>query len=260
MGYLDNNGVAYLYSKIKEYIAVQKPYSIAVGNGEPYSVWKGTYAEYCAITPDESTIYIITTPPYDAEIEYLENSTGKEAIDTGIYGTNTTQVSFETMFFNTEVPDYTGGDAFGSGVVEYGKTQNVLGITYNREQDNLYSFLGKNYKVIQGLNLLTGIKHTITYSSKGTWVNGVKRQNGWYNNSFQTPYTIAAMTMRTVSGIFGGSRKARLYNFSISDNGILVRDFIPVRVGNVGYLFDKVSMKLFGNAGTGSFILGADKN
>lgn len=196
--------------------------------------------------------------PYNAEIEYLENYTGRETIDTGIYGTNTTQVSFEVMFFNTAVTDYTGGDAFGNGVIEYGNTQNVLGIAYNRDHDELYSFLGNNYKIIRRLNLPTGIKHTITYSSKGTWVNGVKRQNGWYNNSFQTPYTITAMTIRTVNGIFGGSLKARLYNFSISDNGILVRDLIPVRVGNVGYMYDRVSGQLFGNTGTGSFVLGPD--
>lgn len=198
--------------------------------------------------------------PYDAEIEYLENYTGREAIDTGIYGTNTTQVSFEVMFFNTSVPDYTGGDAFGSGVVEYGSTQNVLGVTYNRNQGNFYSFLGNNYKITIGLNLLTGIKHTITYSSKGTWVNGVKVQDGWYNNSFQTPYTISAIVSRPATiGGFGGCRKARLYKFSISDNGILVRDLIPVRVGNVGYMYDKVSGQLFGNSGTGSFVLGPDK-
>ena len=47
-------------------------------------------------------------------------------------------------------------------------------------------------------------------------------------------------------------------------NGItLVRDFIPVRVGSgssaVGYLYDRVSGELFGNAGTGEFLIGPDK-
>jgi hypothetical protein len=41
-------------------------------------------------------------------------------------------------------------------------------------------------------------------------------------------------------------------------NDILVRDFIPVRVGNIGYMYDKVSKKLFGNSGQGNFILGND--
>ena len=43
-------------------------------------------------------------------------------------------------------------------------------------------------------------------------------------------------------------------------NGTLVRDFVPVRKGTVGYLYDRVTRKLFGNAGTGDFVLGPDKN
>lgn len=38
-----------------------------------------------------------------------------------------------------------------------------------------------------------------------------------------------------------------------------VYDFIPVRIGQVGYLYDKVSNQFFGNEGTGSFICGPDK-
>ena len=41
-------------------------------------------------------------------------------------------------------------------------------------------------------------------------------------------------------------------------SGGLLLDFIPVRVGTVGYLYDRVSGKLFGNAGTGDFVLGPD--
>ena len=37
-----------------------------------------------------------------------------------------------------------------------------------------------------------------------------------------------------------------------------VRDFIPVRVGQTGYLYDRVSGQLFGNLGSGDFILGPD--
>jgi hypothetical protein len=40
----------------------------------------------------------------------------------------------------------------------------------------------------------------------------------------------------------------------------LVRDFIPVRKGDVGYLYDNVSNRLFGNSGTGVFTLGRDIN
>ena len=36
-------------------------------------------------------------------------------------------------------------------------------------------------------------------------------------------------------------------------------DLLPVRKGNIGYMYDRVSGELFGNAGTGDFIIGPDK-
>ena len=47
------------------------------------------------------------------------------------------------------------------------------------------------------------------------------------------------------------------------DNGVLIRDFIPVRFTNSngqseGAMYDKVSRQLFRNAGTGQFVIGPD--
>ena len=53
--------------------------------------------------------------------------------------------------------------------------------------------------------------------------------------------------------------RGKIYYCQIID-GVLVRDFIPVRVGQVGYMYDRVSGQLFGNAGTGAFIVGPDVN
>lgn len=50
----------------------------------------------------------------------------------------------------------------------------------------------------------------------------------------------------------------KFYYAKIWDNGTLVRDYIPVRVGTTGYMYDKVSGQLFGNAGSGSFTYGND--
>ena len=51
---------------------------------------------------------------------------------------------------------------------------------------------------------------------------------------------------------------ARIKSFIWKRNNIEILNFIPVRVGNVGYMYDKVSGKLFENQGTGNFILGQD--
>jgi len=42
----------------------------------------------------------------------------------------------------------------------------------------------------------------------------------------------------------------------IYENNLLVRDYIPVKVNEIGYMYDKVSGQLFGNTGTGTFIIG----
>lgn len=56
----------------------------------------------------------------------------------------------------------------------------------------------------------------------------------------------------------GNSATAKIGKVRMTVDGVLVRDFIPVRVGQVGYMYDKVSKQLFGNSGTGSFTLGSD--
>lgn len=53
----------------------------------------------------------------------------------------------------------------------------------------------------------------------------------------------------------------RMYYFRLqAPDGSIIRDMIPVRKGNIGYMYDKVSGRLFGNAHTtGYTIIGPDK-
>ena len=57
-----------------------------------------------------------------------------------------------------------------------------------------------------------------------------------------------------------GQQRGNLYYLKIWEADTLVRDYIPVKKNNIGYLFDKVSGQLFGNAGGGSFVCGPDLN
>jgi len=87
----------------------------------------------------------------------------------------------------------------------------------------------------------------------------------WNNNSFNIRYTgdtFTSVEPLALLGTFMGSylTLGRYYFLKLKDeNGQLILDLIPVRVGTTGYLYDKVSGQLFGNAGTGEFILGPDK-
>lgn len=48
------------------------------------------------------------------------------------------------------------------------------------------------------------------------------------------------------------------YAFTISSGGVVTHDLIPVRLGNTGYMYDRITNKRFGNAGTGDFQYGPD--
>lgn len=54
--------------------------------------------------------------------------------------------------------------------------------------------------------------------------------------------------------------KGKMYSFKAYYGDTLLMDLIPVRVGQVGYMYDKVSGELFGNSGTDNFTLGPDIN
>jgi hypothetical protein len=60
-------------------------------------------------------------------------------------------------------------------------------------------------------------------------------------------------------GVSNGFDTKRIYWAKYWEAGVLMRDFIPVRKGSTGYMYDRVSGHLFGNeASTGDFILGND--
>ena len=52
----------------------------------------------------------------------------------------------------------------------------------------------------------------------------------------------------------------RCYSVVVRRSGNVIHDFIPVRIGTTGYMYDTISGELFGNAGTGDFTLGPDIN
>ena len=187
--------------------------------------------------------------PYDAEIEYLE-STGTQYIDTGILFDSacTIKCSVVMTVQNTEF-DIVGniyGSATTSGAFVLG-VYNKFIFFYNypntrvdsstyQETENLY-----NIEVVSNSSGRTLTVNGTSYSKSGA--------------SFTNSGSII---------IFGGGPSVRLASiklrsFGITKDGNKVIDHIPVRVGTTGYLFDKVSGQLFGNAGTGAFILGPDK-
>jgi len=183
--------------------------------------------------------------PYDAEIEYLESS-GTQWIDTGIYPTNT--IVAKLKFMNLES---TGNVIFGMYDGEnnsyryfnFGKDSYFdtgEGVRKNRLiANNIKVHPNEIYEIELGNKYIKNIiTDTIKYGTVYNFTfNKTLTLNNYNNNNFS---------------------KNRWYHVEIFDNTTLILNLIPVRIGTRGYMYDKVSKQLFGNSGTGEFILGPD--
>lgn len=188
--------------------------------------------------------------PYDAEIEYLE-STGIQYLNTGIYITRY-PIKIETkVYFNSSSP--AEQDVFGNYY-----QQNNLCIIVGKYNSTFHLWYGYRW---QPASLSTQRWYTLSFEAKtSSSVEMIINGNRYTNNnvalnatSSESPIYIFNVGYKKQSPLYGRVGYTKIY-----DNNVLVRDFIPVRVGQTGYMYDKVSGQLFGNSGTGSFILGPD--
>lgn len=189
--------------------------------------------------------------PYDAEIEYLESS-GTEYIDTGLYGD--IELDYEIVAQITGSNQYHNilGDRYSSSSrrysLMYDRKSNTTGGYFNCGNSNQIT-LPKSYRT----------SNYLTYKKDGLQIYINNDSIGSFSEqTFTTPNTIIIFGCRN-NGTLQNSLVGRISSCSFSKNGIKILDLIPVRVGQVGYMYDKVSKQLFGNASeSGAFILGND--
>ena len=190
---------------------------------------------------------------YDAQVEYLE-STGTQYIDTGIIGDQDLRCEIEWMFHVSSMASGSGrvvGSRFSSSSRQF-----EIG-TYNGQAVNSTTIFFGYGSVFYNSDASPEI---------GTWHTAVLDKNECTLDGI-TYATPSASTFTTPNNIklFGfdqngtmGYGKLRMKSVKLYSNGVLSRYFIPVRCGTTGYMYDRVSGTLFGNDGTGDFVVGAD--
>lgn len=186
--------------------------------------------------------------PYDAEIEYLE-STGTQYIELGLFPDNDFSVDFKVTCSN--LPEGYRG-IFGRYVGTGGKTCYVAAVNYavKRFTGGWDGVAFPNFEVDSFENR-TDVFHLDKF-------NATVNDTVW-NSHKTTIINEDSLTLRFFSTAGQGYNfKGKGYYLKITKNDEPVIDLIPVRVGDVGYMYDRVSGQLFGNAGTGAFVLGAD--
>lgn len=190
--------------------------------------------------------------PYDAEIEYLESS-GTQYIDTGIYPDNTYTFDTKIAVLNDNYNCIYWGCRLSGNPASNNSQCYLNSNTSNTSSSNGYRIHLYSTSVLSDSNWDSGIMPSVgvMYSFTGITVVGTM---------LQISYPITLFGLNNIGSVNSINGVCRIGLFTAYSNGEKVIDMIPVRVGQVGYMYDKVSGQLFGNSGTGNFILGPDKH
>lgn len=216
---LDNSGIPAMYDRIN--------------GGTYYNEGTGSFTYGHTITP----------------VEYLE-STGTQYIDTGIKLNNNSSVELDyqlTQATQSRTGLFGALNLTGSNQGRFGSllspSNQQLEHGYGSGNDYWQQGLPDTniHKLYQKKNEVYFDGTLIHTFSSATFSLAINAPLGNFNFTNYNPAS------------------AKYYRSKWWDNGTLVRSFIPVRdENNVGYMFDKVTGQLFGNAGSGSFVVGND--
>ena len=187
---------------------------------------------------------------YDAEVEYLSSLASGPYIDLGLNSTADGFYDFELDFAlhatNSSMP-------FGYA---YGQTAR-----YGLWNDAANWYVGANNSNSIDLGVKdTGRHHVRTHFGTSVEIDG----NTLVIGGGSVRANIGLNLFARVSSVSGATSRilavAKVYGFKIwNTTGTLLRDMIPVRKDGVGYMYDKVTNQLYGNSGSGAFVLGPDK-
>lgn len=192
---------------------------------------------------------------YDAQIEYLKSpSDGLAYIDTGFIPNQNTSIEIKFKRDGT-ISNFLLYGARPSGfLVKEFSTLPYNNGTFNFRFGNKDSQIAGKGITSGNIYTLTSNKNSFTLvNGQGTLITSGTAQNNTFNSGYSM-YLFGA----NIGGNVSRASLTSIYYCKITDGSTLVRDYIPVRVGTIGYMYDKVSKTLFGNADIGDFILGND--
>lgn len=217
--------------------------TIKIGSIEADAIKIGT-STVSKVYVGTELVYPSGNLPYDAQVEYLE-SDGTQYINTGVYlNTSNFEVGYDIL-----------GNKFYWGYTHQGSGR---GTWISVETSS--AFFGNLSNRTVSIST-SNDENTIKYESQsGITVNG-----NFYSKTFSIGNDSIANTPLYIFGRYDFRSMAidtdavsKLKSFYLKNNGTLVVDMIPVRKDGVGYMYDRVSGQLFGNDGTGDFIIGSD--
>lgn len=181
--------------------------------------------------------------PYDAELDYLE-SRGGPVVDTGIIPTSSTGIKITLAMVGMMTIRALAGCKNSNWKMMYRTA--YYNFIYGDTDLQTSSVAPAVYdKTVDSFNFLNdGIFHV---------------ERSGLEDSIEISGTVSPIDTIKLFGINDRYYVGKVSNVQISEGGLIIMDLIPVRVGNVGYFYDKIRRRLFG-ANSGSFVLGCEKD
>ena len=191
--------------------------------------------------------------PYDAEVEWIE-SNGEQYVLTNYIPRNVDRIIVKYILYQE---NHNANSIFASKFGNWDDYPNYWIFLKAADKYQIWAFT--NY---QQLNI--SIAYGSVYVCDFDLLN--KRIAVYKEGSVPT-YKIIEVGVESENQLpiqlFPKGKKnlarTRIMKFEVIRNGEKVADIIAVRKDGVGYMYDRVSGKLFGNAGTGAFVIGPDK-
>ena len=192
--------------------------------------------------------------PEIVELEYIE-STGTQYIDTGFKPNQDTRV---IMTYLKQSGNDDIGWLFGS---RNSQSVSSFGTFYDSNPEVIQTDYGDQRNSIT--NRIYNKKLTVDKNKNVTKIidfdtGDTLATNTSAERTFSSSYNLCLSAINS-GGSVTPSKTKSIYSCKIYDNGTLVRDFIPMRIGTEVGMYDTVTKTLFTNAGTGSFVPGPVK-
>lgn len=185
-----------------------------------------------------------TLPSDYIQLEYIQSS-GSQYINTGFKPNQDTKISI-TVDFPLSGTTWLYGSRTSAN-------SNSLGFLCEGGSRYRFDYASSTNELA---TKPTG-KFTIDSDKNKCYINGELVFTATYT-TFASPVNMYIFNNNNNGSLSGGS-SAKLYNCSIYDNGVLIRNFIPCKneSGTVG-LYDSVNNQFYQNAGSGTFIAGPE--
>ncbi len=191
----------------------------------------------------------VALPDGYTQLEYIQSS-GTQYIDTGYKPNSSTKLTATLQFVSSS-----SGNKFCFGA----RTSNSVGrfsLGYSFGSSGSW-FFGYNTTVPNVTSAVSPTGKTSVIIDKNVCTVG-----GYSATASQSTFSCAqnlVLFADNEGGTIGQNGSIKLYDCSIYDNGVLIRNFIPARnsSGTLG-LYDTVNGAFYTNAGSGTFTAGAD--